>query len=224
MEVMRAVASKLCSACADTKDWRRLFVHVLLAREVRKNAKIGGDDNSETFLALVARGVMIDSFQDGSCSFIPVVPELFFHKWLLKAGSYCLGSDERRYLDEILRLRSSFTPIKFEVFHSSWEKLMRYVRQSEPEYLKIPLNELYGNTLRDNATVAAKCPVDGRSVLSECRYDSSARVILESNALQHPPSAENVGAGWDRLITFEAFPLAERSTSRRIFYHSCVYL
>jgi hypothetical protein len=215
MEVMKAAATKLCSACADTKDWRRLFVYIMLAREVKKDAIVGSDDNSETFKALVTRGVLIDSFQDGSDSFIPTVPELFLHKWLLKAGNDCLGSDERRFLDEILRLRSCFTAIKFEVFHLSWEKLMRYVRQSEPEYSRIPLNELYCNTLRDNATVAASCPVDGRSILNEIRYISNARITLEPNIVYNPQSAEN--PGWDRLLTMEAFPLAEKSRSRKKF-------
>ena len=59
MHVMKEVATKLCSACAD------------LAREVEKDGKVGSDNNSETFKDLVTRGVLIDSFQNGSNSFIP---------------------------------------------------------------------------------------------------------------------------------------------------------
>ncbi len=81
MHVMKEVATKLCSACADTKDWKRLFVYILIAREVEKDGKVGSDNNSETFKDLVTRGVLIDSFQNGSNSFIPTVSELFLHKW-----------------------------------------------------------------------------------------------------------------------------------------------
>ena len=215
MLVMKAAATKLCSACTDTKDWKRLFVYVMLARTVKKDAKLG-DENSEVLKSLVTRGVLIDSFEDGSDSFIPTVPELFLHKWLLKAGNDSLDSDERRYLDEILRLRSCFTPIKFEVFHSSWEKLMRRVRKSAPdEYSRIPLNKLYYNTLRDNAAAAASCLVDGQSILKEILYDSNSRVTLTPNIIYNPQSAEN--PGWDRLLTMEAFPLAEKSISKKRF-------
>jgi hypothetical protein len=71
--------------------------------------------------------------------------------------------------------------------------LMRYVRQCKPEYSRIPLNELYCNTLRDNATVAASCPVDGRSTLNEIPYNSNARVTLKPNFVCNPQSAENPG-------------------------------
>ena len=133
----------------------------------------------------------------------------------MKAGDDSLDSDERRYLDEILRLRSSFPAVKFEVFHSSWEKLMRHVRQSAPEYSRIPLNMLYCNALRDNAAAAASCPVDGQSILEEIRYDSNSRVILTPNVIYNPQSAGN--PGWDRLLIMEAFPPAEKSRSRRSF-------
>ena len=96
MQVMKAVARKLCSACADMKDWKRLFDCVMLARSVKKDAKIGDNENSETFNSLVTRGILIDS--DHSDSFIPTIPELFLHKWSLKPGSDSLGSSERTYL------------------------------------------------------------------------------------------------------------------------------
>ena len=216
MLVMKAAATKLCSACADTKDLKRLFVYIMLARSVKKDAQLG-DENSETFESLVTRGVLIDSFQDISDNFIPTVPELFLHKWLLKSGNDSLESDERRHLDEILRLRSCFTAIKFEVFHSSWEKLMRHVRQSAPEYSRIPLNQLYHNTLRDDATAAVSCPVDGQSILKDILYNSNSnsKVILTPNVIYHPQSADN--SGWDRLITMEAFPLGAKSRSRKKF-------
>ena len=86
---------------------------------------------------------------------------------------------------------------------------MRYVHQSKPEYSRIPLNELYCNTLRDNATVAASCPVDGRSILNEIPYTSNAGVTLEPNSVYNPQSAEN--PGWDRLLIMEAFTLVEKS-------------
>jgi hypothetical protein len=86
---------------------------------------------------------------------------------------------------------------------------MRYVRESRPEYSRIPLNELYCNTLSDNATVAASCPVDGRSILNEIPYTSNAGVTLEPNSVYNPQSAEN--PGWDRLLIMEAFPLASKS-------------
>ena len=215
MLAMKAAATKLCSACADTKDWKRLFVYVMLARSVKKVAKLG-DENSETLKSLVTRGVLIDSFEDGSDSFIPTVPELFLHKWLLKAGDDSLDSDERRYLDEILRLRSCFTAIKFKVFHSSWEKLMRHVRESVPnEYSSIPLNKLYYNTLRDNAAAAASCLVDGLSILQEIPYNGNSMITLTPNIIYNPQSPEN--PGWDQLLTMEAFPLAEKTKSKKRF-------
>ena len=216
MLVMKAAATKLCSACADTKDLKRLFVYIMLARSVKKDAQLG-DENSETFESLVTRGVLIDSFQDISDDFIPTVPELFLHKWLLKSGNDSLESDERRYLDDILRLRSCFTAIKFEVFHSSWEKLMRHVRQSASEYSRISLSQLYHNTLRDDATAAVSCPVDGQSILKDILYNSNSnsKVMLTPNVLYHPQSADN--PDWDRLTTMEAFPLGAKSRSRKKF-------
>jgi hypothetical protein len=115
------------------KDWERLFDCVMLARSVKKDAKIGDNENSETFNSLVTRGILIDSSQDHSDSFIPTTPELFLHKWLLKPGPDSLGNSERTYLAEILQLCSFGTAIKFEVLHSYWKKLIRHVRQSEPE-------------------------------------------------------------------------------------------
>ena len=95
---------------------------------------------------------------------------------------------------------------------------MRHVRQSAPEYSRIPLNQLYHITLRGNATAAANCVVDGQSILKEIQYDSNdsnSRVILTPNIIYHPQSTVN--PGWDRLLIMEAFPLPEKSRSRKKF-------
>lgn len=41
------------------------------------------------------------------------------------SGENCLLDEPLKFLDQILRLRSCFTALKFEVLHSSWEKVMR---------------------------------------------------------------------------------------------------
>ena len=53
MEVMKAEATKLCSkASTYTKDWKGIFVYIMLARSVEKDAKLG-DEDSETLKSLV---------------------------------------------------------------------------------------------------------------------------------------------------------------------------
>ena len=47
---------------------------------------------------------------------------------------------------------------------------MRYVRQGNPKYAKIQLNDLYRIELWDGAARAASCLVDGRRKLTEIDY------------------------------------------------------
>ena len=209
--VISEAAATLCSAYHDVDNWQRIFVLVLLARKVKKDARLWGE-NSETLRSLVARGILIDSFDNDSDTFVPAVPELCLHKWIKKRGENCLPDEPRQYLDQILRLRSCFTALKFEVLHSSWEKLMRHIRQFEPEcYKRIPLNDLYRCQLRVGATFASSCCVDSCSILTEIKYVKGTTITLEPNTIYNPGDAHN--PGWDRLIVMEAFPF--RKSSKR---------
>ena len=201
MNIITTAARKLSDSCGDAENWKELFYIVMLAEKVKKNDKVG----KEKFSDLARRGVLIHSFDESSDSFTPAVPELFLHKWLLKDGNGGLSNEIRKYLDEILRLRSNFTEVRFEIMHSSWEKLMRHVRQSKPRiYKKNCLNDLYSNTLRHDATFAASCLVDGCSSLREIQYVKDSKITLDPNTIYNPKFKQN--KGWDRLIIMEAFP------------------
>lgn len=94
-------ATSLCSGYKDVDNWQQLFVIVLLAGEVRKDARLGGE-NSETLRSLVTWRILIDSFDSDSETFIPAFPELFLHKWIKKRGGNCLPSEPRQFVDQIL--------------------------------------------------------------------------------------------------------------------------
>ena len=116
-----------------------------------------------------------------------------------------MTDEMRQCVDQILRLREYFTGTGFEVLHSSWEKLMRHVRQSEESfYSKIPLNSLYGINLQGNAISAASCCVDACSTLVEIKYFANTKVKVKPNTIYNPDRSTN--PGWDRMIIMEAFP------------------
>ena len=93
---------------------------------------------------------------------------------------------------------------------------MRHIRGFEFErYQQIPLNELYRSGLRANATFAASCRVDSCSISKEIKYVRDTCITLEPNTMYNPDSAQN--SGWDRLIVMEAFPLSEKSKSKKRF-------
>ena len=164
-KIIRNAARKLSDSCVNTKNWKELFYIIMLGKEVNRNDKIG----HEKFTDLVSRGVLIRSFDESSATFIPTVPQLFLHKWLVKQGDDVLSNEIRGYLDDILRMRSNFTGrMKFKIMHFSWENLMRHVRQREPLiYKNIRLNDLYCNNLRYDATFASSRCVDGYTLLRE---------------------------------------------------------
>jgi hypothetical protein len=187
-------ANSLCSAYKDVDNWQQLYVLVLLARAVRKDARLGGE-NSKTLRSLVTREILIDSFDSDSDTFIPAFPELYLHVWITKRGENCLPNEPRQFLDQILRLWSSFTALKLGVLHSSWKKLMRHIRRFEFErYQQIPLNELCRSGLRANNTFAASCRVDSCSILKEIKYVRDTCFTLEPNTMYNPDSAQ-VGTG-----------------------------
>ena len=156
-------------------------------------------DTLGRYRSLVKRGVLIDSFKLNNPRFIPTVPELYLYLW---AKNKALHAEISRLLWQILTTRYEFTPVKFEMIHSSWEQLMRYVRQGNPKYLRIPLNELYR---LNGAAPAVSCLVDGQSILEEIEYIRGRNIILQPNTIYKPRSNKN--AGWDRLIVLEAFPV-----------------
>ena len=188
----------------------------MLGKEVNRNDKIG----HEKFTDLVSRGVLIHSFDGSSDAFIPTVPELFLHKWLVKQGDDILSNEIRGYLDDILRMRSNFTGRnKFETMHFYWEIFMRHVRQSEPLiYDSIRLNDLYCNTLRYDATFASSRCVDGCTFLRESQYVKDTMITLDLNTVYNPQlkqNKENKNEGWDRLIVMEAFLDVNRDSKKK---------
>jgi hypothetical protein len=95
---------------------------------------VGGDSMGESYRSLMTRGVLIDSFESICPHFILTVPELYLHWWIDKKQ---LDDEIRTLLSQILRTRYVYTSVKFEIIHSSWEQLMRHVREGNPKYAKI---------------------------------------------------------------------------------------
>ena len=205
MTIINEAAESLCAAYIGISSWKRLFEVVLLAQKVKKEGRLSRDQTSEKFRILVMSGVLIDSFDDRDDEFVPVVPELFLHAWIKKSGSNCLSDEPRRLLQQILNLRSNFTSVKYETLHSSWENLIRHIRQCDKLYESIPFNDLYRLELRSNSAPAASCRVDGSSILREIMYENKKHISISPNEIYYPSSRQN--PGWDRMIVMEAFPL-----------------
>jgi hypothetical protein len=49
--------------------------------------------------------------------------------------------------------------------------------------------------------------------LTEIQFDDSARIKIEANVIYYPQSVDN--PGWDRILTFEAFPHTGKNSIRR---------
>ena len=98
---------------------------------------------------------------------------------------------------------------------------MRYVRQGNPKYAKIQLNDLYRIELRNGAAPAASCLVDGSSILTEIDYFKGTDITLRSNTIYNPVDDQN--KGWDRLIVLEVIQVSPGSnTSER--YHLPLFI
>ena len=211
-EVIDAAALDMCARFREVEnsnEWLQLFISVLLGEKVKGyNLLVDDDPTSESYKSLVNRGVLIDSFEGAFGLFIPTVPELYLHSW--KYNSH-LDERVRLLLWQILKTRYDCTPVKFELFCSSWEQLMRHVRQGKPTYSKIPLNELYRLKLRDGAAPAASCLVDGRSILTGIKYAKGTNITLQPNTIYKPRGTKN--AGWDRLIALEVFEVSPGSNT-----------
>jgi hypothetical protein len=210
-ELINSAADALCSAYNNVQDWRRFFVTVLLADKVKKDARLGGNDpNSESFRSLVTRGILIDSFGTQSEYFMPAIPELFLHTWLPTVGVDYLSEEVRHFLWQILETRYKYTSVDFETIH------MRHIRQDEPNYARMPLNELYRLELRDGAAPAASCVVDGQTIFEkEIKYIKDTDIVLLPNTIYNPEDPNN--AGWDRLIVLEAFPVSSGDNGSKRF-------
>ena len=212
LSIITEAAESLCSAYVDVGNWKRLFELLLLAKKVDKEGRLDDDPKSETFKMLVASGVLVDSFDAYDSEFVPTVPELFLHKWIQMKGSKCLGVEPRKLLEQILRLRPIYTALKYEILHSSWEKLMRYIRQCDKLYERIPFNVLYQLEPRINSTAAVSCHVDGSSILREIKYEDRTDIFIKPNEIYNPSNRQN--KGWDRIIVMEAFPLKSKNRNR----------
>ena len=212
-EIIDYAAKELCGRYGKVYGWRQLFYSVLLGEKVSEDDLLVSSDprKSESFRSLVTRGVLIDSFKLDDTNFIPTVPELYLHGWIENGK---LDKKARRFLSQILETRYGYTSVKFEIIHSSWEQLMRHVRQGNPKYAKIQLNDLYRVELQNGAAPAASCLVDGRSILTEIKYIKGTKITLQPNTIYNPVDDQN--KGWDRLIVLEAFLVSPGSnTSER---------
>ena len=212
MDVIKGAAATLCAASKGVDNWRRLFEIVLLGTKVKKEGRLNSDQTGEIFRTLVMSGVLVDSFDENDDEFVPVVPELFLHAWIEKNGSECLGDGARKLLHQILKLRSNFTSLKYETLHSSWETLMRHIRQCDKLYKSIAFNDLYRLELRSDSTPATSCRVDGSSILKEIEYEDKTNILIQPNEIYNPSNKQN--PGWDRMIVMEAFPLKTKSKRR----------
>ena len=212
--VIKSAAKALCGAYDDVTNWQGLFNVVFLAEQVKKGAFLDGKGRkSETFRSLVTRGVLIDSFgEEITDYFVPTLPELFLHTWLLNLGAECLNEEVRRLLGQILETRYKFASVDFEIIHSSWEQMMRHVRQGQLKYSRIPLNDLYRLNVTNSSAPAASCLVDGSSILREFQYIKNTKIVLQPNTIYNPKYKQN--SGWDRLIVLEAFPSGGNSSQR----------
>ena len=212
MNVIDGAAESLCAAYIEVSNWKRLIEVVLLAEKVKKEGRLNNDQTSEIFRTLVMSGVLVDSFDENDDEFVPVVPELFLHAWIEKNGSECLGDGARKLLHQILKLRSNFASFKYETLHSSWETLMRHIRQCDKLYKSIAFNDLYRLELRSDSTPATSCRVDGYSILKEIEYEDKTNILIQPNEIYNPSNKQN--PGWDRMIVMEAFPLKTKSKRR----------
>ena len=209
-EVIDYAAGILCEMY-DEKNCVQLLYNVLLGETVNgEDLLVGSDPTSELYRSFVMRGVLIDSFKLNNPRFIPTVPEMYLHRWINQGQ---LDDKIRRFLWQILKTRYEYTSVKFEIIHSSWEQLMRHVRQGNPKYAKIRLNDLYCIKLRNGAAPAASCLVDGRSILTEIKYVKGSNIILQPNTIYNPEDDQN--KGWDRLIVFEAYEASSGSNTRQ---------
>ena len=213
-EVIDAAALDMCARfleIEDSNDWLQLLYSVLLGENNKGYNHLVDDDlTSESYKSLVNRGVLIDSFGWAFDYFIPTVPELYLHFW--KDNSH-LDEKVRLLLWQILSTRYECTPVKFEIIHSSWEQLMRHVRQGNPKYERIPLNDPYRIKPRNGAAPAASCLVDGRSILTEIKYVKGTNITLQPNTIYKPRGSKN--AGWDRMIVLEDFEVSPGSDTKQ---------
>ena len=210
-EILNNAALKFSLKYPQDKNFQQLLNAVLLGETVNgDDLLVGGDPKSESYRSLVKRGVLVDSFDDETgLSFIPTAPELYLYQWALNKQ---LNAEVRFFLKQILNARYKFTPLKFEKIHSSWEQLMRYVRQGNPKYERIPLNELYHMKLRYGAAPAASCLVDGQSILKDIQYIKDTNITLHPNTIYDPKDINN--PGWDRLIVLEIFEVSAEGNTR----------
>jgi hypothetical protein len=213
-EIIDHAAVELCAKYRDVHDYPQLYRDVLLGERVNGSDIFAG--SNETYRSLVRRGVLIDSFSEDNPSFIPTVPELYLHRWILRnqlEENITTSLSITTFLSQILETRYKFIPKEFESIHSSWEKMMRFVRQGKPRYLRIPLNDLYGLVLPGGAAPITRCLVDGSSILKEIEYKKGTKIKLQPNTIYNP-AGDDSNPGWDRLIVLEAFPVLSGSNSR----------
>ena len=208
--VHHRAALKFSMGYPQGENFQQLLNAVLLGEMVYgDDLLVGGDPKSESYRSLVTPGVLVDSFDDENGPyFFPTAPELYLYRCALNKQ---LNAEVSFFLKQILNARYKFTPVEFEIIHSSWEQLMRRVRQGNPKYLRIPLNELYRLKLRNGAAPAVSCLVDGQSILKDIEYIKDTKITLQPNTIYDPKDTNN--PGWDRLIVLEAFEVSPGSNT-----------
>jgi len=172
---------------------------ILLGEPVSILATIG----DETYISLVEKGVLINSFDGSEDSFIPSCPGVFLYVWshLFKNTSEELCQN----LQDILLLRVNFNRTIFEKLHSHWEMMIRSVRSGV--FQRKPLREVYRITAKHNSNYnnpLMLCPVDAKSILKPVQYLPNAILSVDFNTIIIP--VDETQTGWDRLIFYECFP------------------
>jgi hypothetical protein len=209
-KVIKRSGKNLAAAYRMVENYDALVKTVLLGKEVRTTDVNG----SETFVSLVNRGVLLNSFDQYANRFVPVCPELFLHAWV--NSPRVISDNIRHLLGQILDLRGHFTRKRFENVHCDWEQLIRHCRPME--YAAMPLHEVYGIHITENVhnvnclENSVLCPVDARTPLSPIRYRKNAEVAVSLNTIFSP--IDDYNPGWDRLIFYEAFPHGRPSRNK----------
>ena len=86
---------------------------------------------------------------------------------------------------------------------------MRYIRQCDKLYERIPFNVLYQLDQKINSTAAVSCHVDGSSILKEIKYEDRTVIFIKPNVIYNPSNRQN--KVWDRIMVMEAFSLKSKS-------------
>lgn len=205
-EIITAAGRRLSGAYARA-PWDDVIKLVLLGKRVPLDYVV--PSTNLTVKAMLRLGVLIGSVDNSTTDIMPITPEIFLYWW-----SYC-GKEldpahkaDRAALRDLLLTRRSFTRLKWEDFHTAFERVMRHMRGSN--YDRVPVHALYGqdesSIIRSSRSALFRMIVDGTTPLTSLYYDttSESKVELKANHIYIPSSGTN--HGWDSLIVYQAYP------------------